>query len=121
MPSPPPTRSVRGVRGQAGVELVALLPLIVLLGLLAWQAVVYGQAVWLSGAAARAAARAAAVGRDPAAAARSVLPASLGRGVEVEADGDGAVVLRLAVPAVVLDVQLASLRTRARFAPQVAG
>jgi predicted nucleotidyltransferase len=118
MPSPPPSR---GVRGQAGVEFVALLPLIVLLALLAWQAVVFGQAVWLSGAAARAAARAAAIGRDPAVAARSVLPVSLARGVDVRAEGDGAVVLRLAVPAVVVDVDLASVRTRARFAAQETG
>lgn len=114
----PPPRPLHGSRGQSAVELVAVLPLIVLLGLMAWQAVVFGQAVWLSGAAARAAARAAALGHDPVAGARAVLPASLGRGVEVDADGDGSVVLRLAVPAVVVDVQLASLRTRARFSPQ---
>jgi len=48
--------------GQASVETVALLPLVVLVGALLWQAVVAGQALWLSAAAARAAARAAAVG-----------------------------------------------------------
>jgi hypothetical protein len=117
MPPPPRSRA----SGQAAVELVALLPLIVLLALLAWQAVVFGQAVWLSGSAARAAARAAAVGEDPAAAARAVLPRSLARRVGVEAAGDGAVVLRVGVPAVIVDVRLASVRTRARFAPQVTG
>jgi hypothetical protein len=117
MPPPPRPRA----SGQAAVELVALLPLIVLLALLAWQAVVFGQAVWLSGSAARAAARAAALGQDPAAAARAVLPRSLARGVGVDAGGDGSVVLRLPVPAVVVDVRLASLHTRARFASQEEG
>jgi hypothetical protein len=107
-----------GASGQAAVELVALLPLIVLLGLLAWQAVVAGQAVWLSGSAARAAARASALGRDPAQAARAVLPDALARGVAVRVVGDGAVRLRLVVPSVVADLHLASIRTRARFAPQ---
>jgi hypothetical protein len=117
----PPPRPSRDSRGQAAVELVAVLPLVVLLGLLAWQAVVFGQAVWLSGAAARAAARAAAIGYDPAAAARSVLPDSLGRGLDVSAGDDGSVTLRLVVPAVVVHVQLASLRARARFVPQATG
>ncbi|MEZ5122515.1 MAG: hypothetical protein R2736_13210 [Solirubrobacterales bacterium] len=48
-PRPQPgVRAAFGERGQASVELVALLPLIALLGLLCWQAVVAGQAVWLS-------------------------------------------------------------------------
>ena len=55
-------RARRGQTGQASVETVALLPLVVVVGALLWQAVVAGQALWLSGAAARAAARAAAVG-----------------------------------------------------------
>ena len=45
--------------GQATVELVALLPLLAAVGLALWQAVVAGQAMWLAGAAARSAARAA--------------------------------------------------------------
>ncbi|HVW18454.1 MAG TPA: hypothetical protein VHB30_09410, partial [Solirubrobacteraceae bacterium] len=51
-----------GSRGQASVELVALLPIVLLVGAALWQAVVAGQAIWLSGGAARAAARAAAIG-----------------------------------------------------------
>ena len=46
------------------MELVGVLPLVVIVCALLWQAVVTGQAVWLSGSAARAAARAAAVGGD---------------------------------------------------------
>ena len=63
--------------GQATVEFVALLPLVVVVALVCWQVVVAGQAVWLSGAAARSAARAAAVGGNARAAARGVLPQRL--------------------------------------------
>ena len=69
--------------GQASVETVALLPLVVLVGALLWQAVVAGQALWLSGAAARAAARAAAVGADAQAAAKATLPPRLESGLRV--------------------------------------
>src|SRR2546423_10225596 len=80
--------STTGQRGQASVELVALLPLLLVLVALAWQAALAGQAVWLSGAAARAAARARAVGGDEVAAARGSLPPALGRPLRVEHAGD---------------------------------
>ena len=70
-------------QGQASVELVALLPLMAVLAGLLWQAVVAGQAVWLAGSAARAAARATALGADAPAAARRVLPDRLERGLVV--------------------------------------
>src|SRR2546423_10815403 len=110
--------STTGQRGQASVELVGLLPLLVVLVGLAWQAALAGQAVWLSGAAARAAARARAVGGDEVAAARSSLPPALGRLVRVERAGDGGIELALGVPAVVGGGRLATVRARARFAPQ---
>ncbi|MDQ3676500.1 MAG: ParA family protein, partial [Actinomycetota bacterium] len=74
-------RPDRGPRecGQATVELVALLPLVAVLAGILWQATIVGQAVWLSGSAARAAARASAIGDDARAAARRVLPARLER------------------------------------------
>ena len=53
--------------------MVALLPLVALLAMVLWQAAVAGQAVWLAGSAARAAARAHAVGGQPLNAARDVL------------------------------------------------
>src|SRR5437764_9095786 len=90
-----------GERGQASVELVALLPLALLLVAFAWQAAIAGQAVWLSGAAARAAARAHAVGADPAAAARSSLPPGLSRVVRVHSRSEGGVELSLGVSLVV--------------------
>src|SRR4051794_9804962 len=107
--------------GQASVELVALLPLVLLLAALAWQAALAGQAVWLTGAAARAAARAAAVGADPSRAARGSLPPALTHLVRVRAARDGAVDVALGVPSVVGGARLATVRARARFAPQGAG
>lgn len=106
-------------RGQASVELVALLPLIAVLVVLLWQAVVTGQAVWLAGTAARAAARAEAVGGDPAAAARATLPRDLQRGLETKADEDGGVRVRIRIPAVVDGGRrLGTISARARFRPQ---
>lgn len=78
------------------MELVALLPLIVLVGAVAIQFVLAGHALWVSSNAARVAARAALVGADPRAAARSALPDSLERGLEVtERGSDVEVVLQL--------------------------
>jgi len=105
-------------RGQATVELVALLPLVGLLAALLWQALLAGETVWLSGGAARAAARAAAIGADPADAARAVLPARLERGLRVERERDGGIALVLEVPAAVGGGTLASVTTRARFEAQ---
>jgi hypothetical protein len=104
---------MRDERGQATVELVAVLPLVALLALLAWQGAVAGHAAWMSGSAARAAARASAIGGDPEAAARRVIA-----GAEVDDKGDGEVTVRVPVPAVVAGVQLTAIETRARFAPQ---
>jgi hypothetical protein len=106
-------------RGQAAVELVAVLPVVALLGLLAWQAVVAGQAVWLAGSAARAAARAGAIGGDAGLAARRVLPGRfVAAGVRVRSARDGEVRVSVGIPLVVAGVRLASVSTRARFAPQ---
>jgi hypothetical protein len=73
--------------GQASVELVAVLPLIVLVGAVAVQFVLAGHALWMSSNAARVAARAAFVGGDARAAARSALPDSLEQGLEVTEGG----------------------------------
>jgi hypothetical protein len=105
-------------RGQAAVELVALLPLVGLLAALLWQALLAGETVWLSGSAARAAARAAAVGADPLAAARAVLPARLERGVRVRREPDGAIALVLRVPAAFGGGTIAPVTTHARFEAQ---
>jgi hypothetical protein len=108
-----------GEQGQATVEFVALLPLLGAVALLAWQAVVAGQAWWLAGAAAREGARAAAVGGDPARAVRGVLPGGLARGAHVSTERDGGVRVRVAVPVVVGGGRsLGSVGARARMEPQ---
>jgi len=104
--------------GQAAVELVCVLPFVALLGMLLWQMTVAGQAAWLSGAAARAAARAHAVGSDAAGGARSVLPERLESGLRVRAGEDGEVTVTLAVPSVVAGTSLGTIEARARFEPQ---
>src|SRR5690349_2136993 len=71
-----PTRPARtlSARGQASVELVVLLPVILVVLAVGYQAVLAGQAIWEVRVAARAAARANALGADAAAAARAHLP-----------------------------------------------
>lgn len=108
----------RSQEGQASVELVALLPLIALLAAVLWQAVIAGEAAWLAGSAARAAARAQAVGTDPLEAARRVLPARLSHGLHVRAQDDGTVAVSIPVPMAIGGGRLATIVERARFAPQ---
>jgi hypothetical protein len=103
--------------GQASVETVALLPLVVLVGALLWQAVVAGQAFWLSAAAARAAARAAAVGADAEAAAKGALPPRLESGLNVRATGAG-VRVAVQVPSVLTGGSVFTVRSRAAFPGQ---
>jgi type II secretory pathway component PulK len=75
---------IESERGQASVELVAVLPAVILIGAVVWQLALAGHAAWLTANAARAAARAEIVGRSASSAARSALPQSLERGLEVK-------------------------------------
>jgi hypothetical protein len=84
-------------RGQASVELLGSVPAVLLVAALVWQLDLAGQAAWLCANAARAAARAQAVGRSAPDAARSALPRSLERGMRVDGHG-GAVRVRLRIP-----------------------
>jgi hypothetical protein len=104
--------------GQASVELVALLPLVAVVAFALWQAVVAGQAAWLAGSSARAAARASAVGSDARAAAAGPLPGSLRRGLRVDTPSSGTVRVRVAVPSVVGTGRLATFTSTAHFTPQ---
>jgi len=83
--------------GQASVELLGTVPAVLLVAALVWQLALAGQAAWLCANAARAAARAQAVGRSARDAARSALPGSLERGMRVDLP-DGGVRVRLHVP-----------------------
>ena len=84
--------------GQASVELVAVVPLVLLVGAICWQLALAGHAAWMSAHAARAAARADAVGSDVRAAARSALPEGLRRGLRVERLGEGGVRVGVGIP-----------------------
>ncbi len=94
----PPTagNAAHGERGTASVELVAVVPFLLLALAAAAQIALAGQALWSASVAARAGARAAAVGGDAAAAARSALPPSMRSGAKVE-DAEG-VTVRVEVP-----------------------
>lgn len=84
--------------GQASVEFVAAVPAVVLVCLIGWQLLLAGQTAWLAAGAARVAARAALVGGDREAAARSALPRSLARGLKVTDAGGGQVRVSVPVP-----------------------
>jgi hypothetical protein len=90
---------LRAERGQASVELVAAVPFALLVGLVAWQLVLAGHALSMCANAARVAARAEAVGRDPRTAARSALPRGMGPGLEVVRRKEGGVRVSVRAPA----------------------
>lgn len=95
MPSAADT-TAHGEEGTASLELVAVVPFLLLAVLVAAQVALAGQALWSAGVAARAGARAALVGGDAEAAARSALPPSM-RG-DAEVDDEDLVSVRVAVP-----------------------
>jgi type II secretory pathway component PulK len=103
---------VNGERGQASVELVAVLPCILLVAAVVWQLLLVGHTAWLTAQAARAGARADAVGRDAEAAARSALPRSLERGLEVDSRAVGGVRVSVRIP-LLLDAWEAPVRVSA--------
>jgi Flp pilus assembly protein TadG len=104
-------------RGQAAVELVAVLPVVAALLAGLWQLAVAGHAAWAAARAAEAAARAEALGFDPRAAARRVLPAPLERGLRVRVEAEGRVALTLRIPSS-FGVRVGTVSSTARFAPQ---
>ena len=111
-------RATRRTEGQAAVELVAILPLTAVLCAVVWQLVLAGHAVWSAASAARAAARAQALGLAPRPAARAALPHSLERHLRVAVGPGGAVRVSVAIPSLLRAVDLGSASASARFAPQ---
>jgi hypothetical protein len=105
-------------RGQATVELVALLPVLAALLAALWQAALAGHAVWAVTTAARAAARADAIGGDARHAARSHLPASLERGLLVTTGSAGEVRVSVRIPALPGLPSPGRANAGARFEPQ---
>jgi len=113
-----PRAGLSACAGQASVELVAVLPLVAVLLAGAYQAVLAGEAVWQSRVAARAAARAHALGEDPAAAARAHLPARLERGLRVQPDASGDVRVSVRIPAVFPSAHVGRAGATSHFRPQ---
>jgi hypothetical protein len=113
MPTP-----ARREDGQAAAELVAALPAVLVVVALLWQVVLAGHAVWMTSSAARAAARASAVGSDVRRAAVTELPRSLRRGVRVRSLRDGGVRVSVAIPFVLGSVRLGRTSAESRFEPQ---
>lgn len=90
-------RRITSESGQASAELVAIIPALLIGVLVAAQIGLIGYALWSAGAAARAGARAAHVGGDVEAAARSALPSPLRDGATVS--DESGVGVRVRVPA----------------------
>jgi hypothetical protein len=111
-------RITTGERGQATVELVCVLPLVAAVGLVLWQGVVAGQAIWLAGSAARAGARAEAIGSAPERAARAALPLRLEDGLRVATRDSGGVSVTVGIPSVIGRGTLGRTTAHARFVPQ---
>ena len=84
--------------GQASVELVAVVPFVLLVGAVVWQLALAGHTAWMTANAARVAARADTVGRDVEGAARSALPRSMERDLEVRRLREGGVRVSVRVP-----------------------
>jgi hypothetical protein len=105
-------------RGQASAEFVALLPLLALLLAGAFQFVLAGEALWHARVAARAAARAQAVGTDPRTAARAHLPARLEHSLRVRASDNGDVHVSIHVPTVLGALDLGRVSATAHFERQ---
>ncbi|MFN8161079.1 MAG: hypothetical protein U0R52_08595 [Solirubrobacterales bacterium] len=104
-------RTAGAESGQASVELIGAIPALLVGAAIVVQLALAGHALWSAGLAARAGARAAAVGRDPGRAARRALPAPLREGARITGGDPVAVAVR--VPWVLPGP--AGLLVRARF------
>ena len=114
----PPRRLLSSSSGQASVELVAALPFVLLLLAAGLQAVLAGEVAWQARGAARAAARAHAVGADPSTAARSHLASRLERGLTVTPRPNGEVGVSVRVPTLLPSLDLGRTCATSTFRPQ---
>jgi hypothetical protein len=108
-----------GERGQAAAELVATLPILIAILLATGQLAVVGYALWTAGQAAGSGARAAHVGGDADAAARSALPDWLEDGALIDVAGPVEVEVR--APALLPGVPDVRVRAAADLDPAGAG
>jgi hypothetical protein len=113
--SPGAGKAAHGEEGTASVELVAVVPFLLLALLAAAQIALAGQALWSASVAARAGARAALVGGDATAAARSALPPAMREGADVE-EGEG-VSVRVKVPSLIPSLPAVRVEARSGLGP----
>jgi TadE-like protein len=109
---------LRSASGQATVEFIAVLPLVAAVLAALWQLALVGYAEWGASAAARAAARAAAVGGDPTVAARAHVAGSLRPGLLVHPLADGDVRVAVRIPTLPGMPRLGHARSTGHFEPQ---
>lgn len=102
------------------MELVALLPILALIAAVCWQLALAGHATWVAGSAARSAARAHALGGDPASAARQALPSDLRRGVRISERPDDSIRVEVRVPRVIPILDVGRAAATAHFPAQLA-
>ena len=106
---------MHGEEGTASVELVAVVPFLLLGILVAAQIALAGQALWSASVAARAGARAALIGGDASAVARSALPPSMREEAKVvEEDG---VSVRVEVPRLIPSLPQLQMGARSGLEP----
>lgn len=107
--------AAHGEEGTASVELVAVVPLLLLAVLAAAQIALAGQALWSASVAARAGARAALVGGDASAAARSALPPAMRKGAKV--DEEDGVSVQVEVPRLIPSLPQVRVGARSGLEP----
>ena len=112
---------MRGDSGQAAAELVAVLPVIVVLLLVCGQITAAGWTLWSAATAARAGARAEAVGDDGEGAAEALLPSRLGDGAEIEAGAGGVVRVEVDVPRLLPGLPRLPVAVASRLEPEAPG
>ena len=100
------------------MEFVALLPVLAALLVGLWQLALVAYAEWGASVAARAAARAHAVGGDPVGAARAHVGGSLRRGVRVDTGADGDVRVAVRIPTLPGLPGLGHAHATGHFVPQ---
>lgn len=114
-------RRAAGEAGQAAAELVAIVPVAIAVCLGLGQLAVAGYALWSAGDAARAGARAAHVGGDVEATARSALPELLEEEARIEASGgpgsQAEVSVRVEAPALIPGLPAIAVRSSAALGP----
>jgi hypothetical protein len=108
-------RAAHGEEGTASVELVAVIPFLLLALVVAAQIALAGQALWSASVAARAGARAALVGGDASAAAKSTLPPSMRGQAKVE-EGES-VSVQLGVPRLIPSLPQVRVSASSRLEP----